>query len=111
MAAQEELLAALEKARARMLDAQGEPKIAGWNRTIQYYFSDLDTYWSMRVVDGRPEPPVEQEADDPDVRLTMSAATFIGLMAGTVNGMAAFATGKIKIKAAMADMGQLGVFV
>jgi len=111
MATAAELSAALERARARMLDAQGEPRIKGWNRTIQYYFPDVDEYWQMRIVDGRPEVPTPGESDDPDIRLTMSTATFIGLMNGTVNGMAAFATGKVKVKAAMADMGQMGIFV
>lgn len=111
MTTREELLAALEKTRSRMLDAQGQPRIKGWNRTIQYYFPDVDEYWQMRVVAGRPEPPAPGEADDPDIRLTMSTETFVGLMNGTVKGMAAFATGKVKVKASMADMGQMGVFV
>jgi hypothetical protein len=111
--ANEALVNALEKARQRMLDANGEPVVKGWNRQILYYFPDVEEYWLMQVVEGMPEPPAQQpdEVDGADIRLTMAAETFIGLMNGTVNSTQAFITGKVKVKASMADMGKMQVFV
>jgi putative sterol carrier protein len=107
------LLKALEKARQKMIRENGEPVIEKWNRQILYYFSDTDEYWLMKVVDGRPGSPVQQpdEVDDADIRLTMTNETFIGLMNGTVNGMQAFLGGRVKVKASMADMGKMQVFM
>ncbi len=110
MSNRENLVQALEKARERMIDENGEPVLAGWTRKILYCFSDTDEYWYMQVVDGRPQPPVQEEIDDPGIRLTMSTETFIGLMNGTINGMLAMTTGKVKIKASMADMRKMKVF-
>jgi hypothetical protein len=107
------LLNALEKARQKMIRENGEPVIENWNRQILYCFSDRDEYWLMKVVNGRPGLPVQQpdEVDEVDIRLTMTTETFIGLMNGTINGMQAFVGGRIKVKASMADMGKMQVFI
>ncbi len=107
------LLGALEKARQKMLRENGDPVIENWNRKILYHFSDTDEYWLMTVTDGRPDPPTQQpdEVDEADIRLTMTTETFIGLMNGTVNGTQAFVGGRVKVKASMADMGKMQVFM
>ena len=109
----QELVSALEQARHKMLRENGEPVVENWNRQILYHFSDTDEYWLMKVVEGRPEPPVQQpdEVDEIDIRLTMTTETFIGLMNGTLNGLQTFIGGKIKVKASMADMGKMQVFM
>ena len=106
-----ELAAALETARRRLIDAEGQPVIPGWNRQIEYYFSDVDEHWLMAVVDGMPAEPVQQEAEDPDIRITMSSETFVGLMNGTISGLKAVTSGKVRVKASMADMRQMQVFM
>ena len=111
MVTQDVLLEALEKARTRMVDADGAPVLPGWDRTIQYYFPDMDEYWAMVVEDGRPLPITREELDGPDIRLTMSAETFVGLMDKTINGLVAMTTGKVKVKASMADMRKMQVFM
>ncbi|HOT92692.1 MAG TPA: SCP2 sterol-binding domain-containing protein [Anaerolineae bacterium] len=111
MVTQEMLLEALEKARARMIGADGTPVLPGWDRKIQYHFTDIDEYWAMVVEDGRPQPVTREELDDPDIRLTMSAETFVGLMDKTLSGLVAMTTGKVKVKASMADMRKMQVFM
>ncbi len=111
MVTQDVLLEALEKARARMIDAHGAPVLPGWDRTIQYYFPDMEEYWAMVIEDGHPLPVMREELDDPDIRLTMSAETFIGLMNKTLSGLVAMTTGKVKVKASMADMRKMQVFM
>lgn len=107
------LLNALEMARKKMIREDGKPAIENWNRQILYHFSDTDEYWLMKIVDGRPEPPIQQpdEGDAADIRLTMTTETFIGLMNGTINGTQAFIGGRVKVKASMADMGKMQVFM
>lgn len=111
MAARDEFLAALETARSRMMNEDGQPVLEGWNRKVLYHFSDIDEYWYMQVVDGYPQPPVQEEIEDADVRIKMTSDIFVGLMNGTVNGMRAFTSGKVKVKASMADVRKLQVFM
>ena len=111
MVTQETLLEALEKARARMTGEDGAPVLPGWDRKIQYYFPDVEEYWAMVVEDGHPLPLTRAELDDPDIRLTMSVETFVGLMDKTISGLVAMTTGKVKVKASMADMRKMQVFM
>lgn len=111
MASREELVSALEKARYRLINERGEPVLQGWDREILYCFSDTDEYWCMRVVDGRPEQPVQKESDDADIRITMATETFVGLMDGTLSGLKAMTTGKVRVRASMADMRKLQAFM
>jgi len=106
-----EFLAALETARSRMIGEDGKPVLTGWNRQVLYYFSDIDEYWYMQVVDGYPQSPVQEEIEDADVKIKMTSEIFVGLMNGTVNGMRAFTSGKVKVKASMADVRKLQVFM
>ncbi|RLC75744.1 MAG: hypothetical protein DRJ03_25185, partial [Chloroflexi bacterium] len=99
-----DFLEALKIARNRMIGENGAPVLEGWNRKVLYHFSDTDEYWYMQVVDGHPQQPVQGEIDDPDVKIKMSSETFVGLMNGTINGMRAFTSGKVKVKASMADV-------
>ena len=92
-----------------MIDEEGKP--VGWHRKVLYHFSDTDEYWYMQVIDGHPQKLVQEKIDDPDVRITISTETFIGLMNGTINGMRAFTSGKVKVKASMSDMRKLQVFM
>ncbi|MBN1483930.1 MAG: SCP2 sterol-binding domain-containing protein [Chloroflexia bacterium] len=107
----EALLQALETARDRLLDDEGQPVLPGWDRCILYYFSDLDQYWTMQVAGGVPEPAVQAEPDEADIRITTTSKTFIGLMEGSVNPMMAVAGGKVRVKASIADMRQMQVFM
>jgi putative sterol carrier protein len=111
MVTEDALREALEKARTRMIGDDGTPVLPGWDRKIQYYFPDVEEYWAMVVEDGYPLPVTCEELDDPDIRLTMSTETFVGLMDKTINGLVAMTTGKVKVKASMADMRKMQVFM
>lgn len=111
MADREAFLAALEKGRGKLLNAQGEPVFPGWSKQIAYCFSDTNECWVIDVVDGRPLPLTLKEADSPDVRFTMTTDTLVGLMDGRINGMRAFTSGQVKVKASMADIRKLQTLV
>ncbi len=57
--------------------------------------------WAIKIADGSFEV-VEGSVDSPTTTLTMSADDFVGMANGTVNAMAAFMQGKIKLQG---DMG------
>lgn len=107
-----ELLAAFAKIHARMINEAGEPVLPGWTRQIQFYFPDLDEYWLLQVVDGVPQG-VERldEEQDAEVRISMSSDTFVKLMNRTLSGFVAMTRGLVKVKASMADMRKMQVFM
>lgn len=102
-------MAGLERARQKMLGENGEPVVTDWSRLLLYHFTDIDEYWTMEIVDGVPGEPVQQpdEVDEADIRVTMPAQTLLDLMDGTLSKAKALTSGKVKVKASMADMGKL----
>jgi putative sterol carrier protein len=76
-----------------------DPKKAeGLNASIQFDLSGDNggSYW-LRIADGKMESG-EGKADDAKMTLKASADDFINMMAGKLNPMQAFMTGKIKIQ-------------
>ena len=113
MLSSEALLTVLEKAQRKMFDQNGEPVVKGWNKRILYYFTDVNEYWLVKVVVGKPEPPAQQPGnlDEVDVRLTMSTDTFAGVVNGEIPGLQAFTTGKVRVKASLSDLSKLQTFI
>ena len=78
-----------------------------WNKTLQYYFTDLDEYYVIELVDGNPKPIVQQKLDNPDIMYTMSTETFLALNRGEITGLKAYQQGKLIIKATMPEIMKL----
>ena len=111
MADRKALLEALERGRRKLFKENGDPHFPGWSREIAYCFSDIDECWVIHVQDGVPGPLTAKEPDSPDIRFTMTTDTMVGLMNGTINGMRAFTSGQVKVRASMADIRQLQILV
>jgi len=107
MPTRQEVIDALNAAREKLLTEEAKKEFKGWTRTIQYYFPDSDEYWHFEVIDGIPGELINAEADDADIRFTMKEKILLGLIDGSVNGMLAFTTGKIKVKASLKDISKL----
>lgn len=107
MPTREEVIAALDEARKKLLTEDAKKEFKGWDRTIQYYFTDSDEYWHFKVEDGIPNELVNAEAEDADIQFKMTEDTLIGLIDGRINGMRAFTRGEIKVKASLKDISKL----
>ncbi|MFW9924705.1 MAG: SCP2 sterol-binding domain-containing protein [Candidatus Thorarchaeota archaeon] len=103
----EEVIEALEAAREKLLDDNAKKEFEGWTRTIQYHFKDTDEFWHFDVVDGLPGQLENEEDDEADVKFDMTEDTLLRLIDGRLNGMVAFTTGKVKVKASMKDISKL----
>jgi putative sterol carrier protein len=73
-------------------------KAGGQQATVQYELTTPEgsRSYAMRIADGRCE--VERgTAESPRVSIKMSVGDFLRLIAGKLNGMQAFMTGKLKV--------------
>jgi len=67
---------------------------SGIDAVFQYEFSDDDNYYVV-VKDGTKD--IQQgDHDSPTVTISSDVATFMGIVDGSVNGMQAFMSGKLK---------------
>jgi len=105
----EQLLQLLEEQRSRYGHPQVVQNFRGWNKALQYYISDFDEYFLIRMVDGvaqAPEPlsaPLEQ----PEVSYQMDSQTLLAMTGGEISGAEAFRRRRLKLKASFSDIMKL----
>jgi putative sterol carrier protein len=87
---------------ASMGDGFSADKAAGVDGTIQMDLTgEGGGKWAIKISDGAFEV-IEGGVDSPTTTLSMTADDFVGMTNGTVNAMAAFMQGRIKLHG---DMG------
>lgn len=85
-------------------DAAGD-----WKAVIQFNFTHEDASeesWTISVADGACEV-TEGKIENPSATVSTGADTWIGLTTGTINPMAAFMTGKLKVSGDMSAVMKL----
>jgi putative sterol carrier protein len=103
----EELKQLLELQMQRFYDEKAVKAFKGWTKTMQYYFTDIDEFWYIRVVDGKPGEPNQGKVEKPEVLYEMSSETFASIARREITGMKAYMQGKVKVKASMGDLMKL----
>lgn len=84
---------------ATMNDNFNASAAAGINAVFQFDFNDADNYY-IEIKDS--DKNIQQgDHDTPTVTVSTDTATLLGVVSGTVNGMQAFMTGKLKAKGNM----------
>jgi putative sterol carrier protein len=107
MSLKEEILQEMNNFRAKMMEEKFAKSFKGWNKTMQYHFTDTDDHFYIKVNDGKPDEPVEGQVEKPEITYTMSSETFFSVMRGEISGMKAYTSGKLKVKASMGDLMKL----
>jgi len=76
-------------------------KAAGMTATYQFDITgDGGGKWYANIENGK-WTTAEGEAENPDITLTVSAADWLDIVSGKLDGQMAFMTGKLKIKGDM----------
>ena len=104
MITKEELLKILDEQRMKYTHEKVASSFKKWNKTIQYHFTDIDEYYTFKLVDGQPGPIEEGKIENPDIQYTMSTETFIILINKELSGFKLYQQKKIKVKASMPEL-------
>ena len=90
--------AKIRKLMAAMPEAFNPDKAAGVNAAIVYNLTgEGGSVWTSRIADGKCTVEEGQTEDNPTLTITMDANDYVEMMAGRLDGMQAFMTGKIKV--------------
>ena len=104
MAETEEFLKILEAQRNKYSDSRVARHFKGWNKTLQYHFTDIDEFYVIELVDGDSQPLRKEKLDDPDIKYTMTTETFLSMNKGEISGFKAYQQKLLKVKATMPEM-------
>jgi putative sterol carrier protein len=109
MVGAEELAVILEGERKKYTDPRVAGNFKGWNKTMQYHFTDTDQYWVIRLVNGEPQTAqkLEGPAEKPEIQYDMDTDTLRAMSRGELSGMEAFQQKRLRMKASMPDMMKL----
>lgn len=82
---------------------------ANWNKVMQYYFPDIDEYWTITFVNGAAETPQRMEgpAGKPEIHYEMNTTVLEAMTKGKVSGLQAYQQRLLKLKASFSDMMKL----
>ena len=105
----EALMKLLEEQREKFGNGKIAHNFKGWNKSMQYYFPDIDEYYVIRMVEGKATLPEKLNGplDKPDIFYEMSTETLRAMTRGEISGLQAYKQRRLKLKASFIDMMKL----
>ncbi|NHJ40038.1 MAG: SCP2 sterol-binding domain-containing protein [Asgard group archaeon] len=104
MVSEEEIIKEIKKIKTKMTDEKVAKHFKNWNKTMQYYFPDVDAYFHLKLVDGQPGDVIKGKAEKPEISYEMTTADFFSLNRGEISGLKLYNQKRLKIKASMPDI-------
>ena len=111
MANKTETLQWLKKIRGKFQESDAKSKFTGYDRTLQFHFTDLETSFHTRIHDETMEPFSEGSIENPNLLVTTDSGTLIGILKGELSPLDAYSVGKLKAKGSMTDLLKLQVLM
>jgi len=105
----EELLQLLEDQRLKFGHPQVAHNFRNWDKVMQYFISDFDEYFIIRIVGGVAQEPETLQAPlgRPEISYQMDSETLRAMTRGEISGQQAFQQRRLKLKASFTDMMKL----
>ncbi len=91
----------------RFADPGTQKAFRGFNRTLQFRFTDTGESWLLRIVDGRYATLTMEAAEKPDILVEMATDDFAGVMKRRLHPVKAYTQGRIRVKGEMPDLVKL----
>jgi putative sterol carrier protein len=111
MATKDEVLQVLEAVRDKFDTPDTKSKFEGFDRTLQFQFTDLETSFHTRIHDDVMDPFSEGELEKPNLLVTTDSGTLVGIMQGSLSPLDAYSVGKLKVKGSMTDLLKLQILM
>ncbi|MHA2333027.1 MAG: SCP2 sterol-binding domain-containing protein [Candidatus Hodarchaeales archaeon] len=103
-ATKEELMTSLTKMTSKMDDPKYQKRFADFNKTMQFNFTDVEEASCHLIFQAGTAEIKEGTAENPDMTITTTTETIMGIMSGKISPTRAFMGGKLKAKGPMNDM-------
>lgn len=107
MVSDEEIINGLSNIKTRITDEKVAKHFKSWNKTMQYYFPDVDKYFHIKLVNGIPGEVIKGQAEKPEISYEMTTEDFFALNRGEISGLTLYNQKRLKIKASMPDIMKL----
>ena len=111
MVAKEEVLKVLESVRTKFENPTNKTKFKGFDRTLQFHFTDLDMSFHTRIHEEIMDPFTEGTLEKPHLLVTTDSGTLLGIMQGSLSPLDAYSVGKLKAKGSMTDLLKLQILM
>ncbi|MFX1318015.1 MAG: SCP2 sterol-binding domain-containing protein [Promethearchaeota archaeon] len=111
MATKEEVKQVLQGVREKFDAPDTKSKFEGFDRTLQFQFTDLEMSFHTRIHDGVMDPFAEGEVEKPNLLVTTDSGTLVGIMRGGLSPLDAYSVGKLKTKGSMTDLLKLQILM
>jgi putative sterol carrier protein len=103
----DELLNIVKGQAAKFMDERISKAFKKWNKTMEYFFTDIEEYYKIVLVNGEPVEVSEGKAEKADIKYEMSTETFYAIVKKELSGMKAYNQKKVKVKGPMSDLMKL----
>ena len=100
----DELLDIVKGQAAKFTDEKISKAYKNWNKTVQYYFPDMDEYYKIVLNNGDPVEVSQGKSEKPEIQYEMTTETFLDIVNKKISGMKAYNQKKVKVKASMPDL-------
>ena len=104
MVTDEEIIKEISVIKGKITDPKMARHFKTWNKTMQYYFPDVDKYFHLKLVNGQPGEIIKGQAEKPEISYEMTTTDFFALNKGEISGLKLYNQKRLKIKAAMPDI-------
>ncbi len=104
MTTKKEIEDVLNLIKAKFDDPKLKPRFTSFSKNMQFAFTDLNTSYLMRVVNGEVQSLAEENIPEPDILVTIEAGVLINIINKKMNPMKAYSTGKLKAKGKLTDL-------
>lgn len=104
MPSQEEIETALHTIATRFREPDLQERFKGLKRDVVFTFTDLNASYLFKIREASIEPTNMQPGDKSRVEVVTDSTTFLGILNRTVDGFAAFTSGKLKVHGPISDL-------
>ncbi len=105
----EEIMAILEVDAKKYVNEKIAHNFAGWTKHMQYYFTDIDVYYTIEFINGMTKAPVKLSSPikNPEIVYEMDSRVIKAMSDGRITGEQAYLKRLLRLKAPFTDMMKL----